>query len=78
MARYIHLRERTRPYRIAHSTTRDGWVVWDRRRFIGTSLAGLVVRPSSDSHAWLHPTHAAAIAALDAHLREQAATEPSA
>lgn len=71
MARYILLYERTRPYRITRSIALGCWVVWDRRRHIGTALPGVLV-------GWLHPTHADAVAALDAHLREQAAKEPTA
>jgi hypothetical protein len=68
MARYISLR--IRPYRVYKSRRRDrAWVVWDHRH------VRFLVGPDG---AWLHPTHAAAIAALDAHLREQAATEPTA
>lgn len=69
MARYIPLRHRTRPYWITRIAA--GWAVRDRRRCIGTSRPGVTIDR-------LHPTHAAAIAALDAHLREQAATEPPA
>ena len=74
--RHIDPRTRTRPYRI----TREPycWVVWDRRRDIGTVYSGVILGPESPRTAWAHPTHAAAIAALDAHLREQAATEPTA
>lgn len=76
--RYIRLCERTRTYRIARDVTLEGWIVWDRRRFIGTPLLGSILRPSSGPDEWLHPTHAAAVAALDTHLREQAAMEASA
>lgn len=69
MTRYIPLNERTRPYRIARLAS--GWVVWDRRRYIGAWVPG-------DLICWGHPTHAAAVAGLVAHLREQAVTEPSA
>ena len=71
MPRYIPLRERTRPYRITRSIAPGCWVVWDRRRHIGTALLGAPI-------GWIHPTHAAAVAALDAHLREQALKEPTA
>lgn len=76
MHRHIPLHERTRPYWITR--TSYGWVVWDRRRFIGTRKPGDIVDPDLPGAVWLHPTHAAAVAALDAHLREQAATEPTA
>ncbi len=76
MTRHIDLHTRTRPYWITRAS--PGWIIWDRRRSIGTPRLGSILRPSSDPDAWLHPTHAAAVAALDAHLREQAATEPSA
>ena len=76
MTRYITLRERTRPYRITRGLY--GWAVWDRRCHIGTGNLGDLLGPFSPFAARLHPTHAAAVAALDAHLREQAATEPSA
>lgn len=76
MARHIDLHTRTRPYWITR--TSYGWVVWDRRRDIGTVYPGVILGPDSPRTAWAHPTHAAAIAALDAHLREKAATEPTA
>lgn len=66
----------TRPYRITR--TSYGWVVWDRRCDIGTVYPGGILGPDLPVTPWPHSTHAAAIAALDAHLREQAATEPSA
>jgi len=78
MTRYIPMHERTRPYWIKRGITLDGWVVWDRRRCIGEDAPGDILRPAGPIPAWAYPTHAAAIAALDAHLREQAATEPSA
>ena len=76
MTRYIPLNERTRPYRITRGLY--GWAIWDRRHHVGTSNLGDLLGPISSFAARMHPTHAAAIAALDQHLREQAATEPSA
>lgn len=72
MTRYILPYERTRPYRITRSIALGCWVVWDRRRYVGTALPGMPITPLA------HPTHAAAVAALDAHLREQALKEPTA
>ena len=72
MTRYIPLRERTRPYRITRGLAMDDWIVWDRRHCIGIDLPGEII-------IWDCPTHAAAAAAaLDAHLREQALKEPTA
>lgn len=70
MPRHIDLHTWPRPYQIYKSPLRDSaWAIWDRRhaRHLGYS-----------DGTWLHSTHAAAVAALDAHLREQAITEPSA
>lgn len=63
MTRHIPMNERTRPYWIYKFRRVDpGWAVWDRRR------ARLLAAPDGT---WLHPTHADAVAALDAHLRER-------
>lgn len=71
MTRYIPLRERTCPYRITRGFALDGWIVWDRRHLIGSDFPGEII-------IWDCPTHAAAVVALDAHLREQALKEPTA
>lgn len=66
----LTIRRTLRPYQVYRSLLCDGgWVIWDRHH------ARHLVRPGGD---WIHPTHTAAVAALDAHLREQAVTEPSA
>lgn len=75
MHRHIDLHTRTRPYRITRSPY--GWFIWDRRRHIGTNAMGDLPGPAWAPVTWMYPTHAAAVAALDAHLREQAAKEDS-
>lgn len=67
MTRHIPMNERTRPYRITRTAT--GWTIWDRRRHIGTDNMGNLLAPGWPVTTWAHPTHTAAIAALDAHLR---------
>ena len=71
MTRYIPLRERTRPYRTTRGFAMDDWIVRDRRHCIGIDLPGEIIIRAC-------PTHAVAVAALDAHLREQAAKAPTA
>ena len=69
MDRDFHSRIRILPYYIYKSPLMyDSWAIWDRRRARHLGYPGDI---------WLYPTHAAAIAALDAHLREQAAKEDS-
>ena len=70
MPRHTDLSAWISPYHVYKFRRLDrGWAIWDRRRARHLGYPGDI---------WLYPTHAAAIAALDAHLREQAATETGA
>lgn len=76
MTRHIPMNERTRPYWITR--TDYGWTIWDRRSHLRGDVLWVILARPLPATPWVHPTHAAAIAALDQHLREQAAMEASA